>query len=332
MKIARWLLGLGVAGLLIAALLFSGGGDPVEEAAAPVPTAPVEEPAAPAAVAEEPVETDPPPPAAVAPEAPLSGRLQVDGSGRFVPTRHALTWIRSFLLAHRHLPEAEQEARLLEALRAALPETAWPEALDLARRTLAFRQAARKEFSEGSVAPGADLEQRLQWLRELRRAHYGPELAALLFREEEAALELRLAMRRVREDPNLDEEERAARLEGFVAELPEAERRRVERATGHLRLTRDTEELRAAGASEAEIHALRSAQVGEDAARRLAALDEERARWALRVEAYRRERELALGRGVTEIDLEQLREAHFEAAERERVRRLDAISDQRAQP
>jgi hypothetical protein len=92
-------------------------------------------------------------------------------------------------------------------------------------------------------------------------------------------------------DPGLAEEERAARLAAMEAELPESAREARAAATAALTLRRDETRLRAEGASDAEIGALREARFGPEAAARLAALDQARAAWSARVSAYRAERE-----------------------------------------
>ncbi len=270
----------------------------------------------------------PDPAPAVRPRAPAaarSGRLGVDGAGRFVADRDALAWLRSFLYAHRDLEQAELAAALDRALRRALPEDAWPDARNLTARFLAFRAAARAELDDPALAESAGLERRLQWLRELRREHFGPELAEALFAEEEATLRVQLAMRRVRENDGLSPAARRQALDTLEAELPAPVRDTWARVTAPLRLAEEEEALRAAGAGEAEIQALREARVGPAAARRLTALDRERAVWKARVDAYRAEHSARIAGGADPDALRALRERHFEGDERARVERLEAV-------
>jgi lipase chaperone LimK len=95
-------------------------------------------------------------------------------------------------------------------------------------------------------------------------------------------------------------------------------------------LRRDEERLRAEGASPAEIHALRAARFGPDAAARLAALDARRAAFGARREAYRAERARLLAEpfadpAARDAALAALRARHFEGAERVRVEALDRM-------
>lgn len=304
-----------VLALLVAGLWFRG--------------TPAREPAvAPARNAEPVVAPAPlPAPTPTEPSPRLAGRLEFGADGAFVATPAALAWIDSFLFAHRHLPDELRRARLEEALRAALPPSAHAGALDLARRNLAFREAARGAFAEGQSA--GDLDRHLQWLRELRRRTYGAELAEALFADEEATLRVQLEMRRAAERLADDPEAREAALAALAEEWPDEVRERHARTTAPLRLARDTAALREAGASDAEIFALRAERVGPEAAERMAALDAERAAFADRLARYREERAAEIARGASAADLEALRAEIFPPAERDHVARLDAIDAQR---
>ncbi|MCP5059831.1 MAG: lipase chaperone [bacterium] len=206
----------------------------------------------------------------------------------------------------------------------ALPEAAWADAEELAERFLAFRATAQRELNDPALAASGDLERRLQWLRELRRRSFGAELAERLFGEEEARLRVVLAMRRVREDPSLSQEEREAALGALEEEFPTAVRETRARTTAPLRLAQEETALRDAGANDAEIQTLREARVGKAAAARLAALDEERREWDRRLGDYLVERDELLAIGTDPEGLRELRVRHFAEHERLRVERLEA--------
>ncbi len=254
----------------------------------------------------------------------LSGRLQVDAAGQFIADPDALAWLRSFLLSHRHLEAGPFDAALRDAMHSALPEAAWADAEELAERFLAFRATAQRELNDPALAASGDLERRLQWLRELRRRSFGAELAERLFGEEEARLRVVLAMRRVREDPSLSQEEREAALGALEEEFPTAVRETRARTTAPLRLAQEETALRDAGANDAEIQTLREARVGKAAAARLAALDEERREWDRRLGDYLVERDELLAIGTDPEGLRELRVRHFAEHERLRVERLEA--------
>ena len=95
-------------------------------------------------------------------------------------------------------------------------------------------------------------------------------------------------------------------------------------------LAGDRAEVREAGGSAEDVYALREQAVGADAAGRLAALDQRRAEWEGRVDAYRAARsaidaDASLTLVQREAVIEDLRAQHFDESERLRVRALDRI-------
>ena len=258
----------------------------------------------------------------------VDGALLADASGRFVPTPSALHLFDYFLSATGEEGPAAIRARIEREIERQLPTSARAGARALLDGHLAFRQAARALHAGGLDA--ADLDTRHQRLRELRREHYGAATAHALFGEEEQVDRVALALRRVEQDPGLSDEQRAARREALIEELPPAVREAHRQATLPLDLARREDALRAEGASPGQVRALREALVGQEAADRLAALDAQRARWNERVAAWRLARDALLRDAESEParlaeDLERLRAEHFAQAELARVRALDRM-------
>jgi lipase chaperone LimK len=281
-------------------------------------------------------------PVAPTPEpAPLPGSLagsEPDGGlvrgadGRFVPTRDALDLFDYFLAASGEEPDARIRSRIEAAIAARLDDPA--PALELLDRHLAYRAEARELFAD-EFAATLPLERRLQRIRELRRAHFGDELADALFAAEEEGWRVDVERLRVLHDPALAEHERAARLAALEAELPEPVLEARAAATAALSLRRDEARLRAEGATDAELDALREARFGPEAATRLAALDRARAEWDARVAAYRAERERVAAEEPDDAEaraaaLAALRDARFSGAERLRIEALDRLEASRA--
>ena len=261
----------------------------------------------------------------------VDGGLGVDADGHLVVHRDVLATFAYFLSASGEEPDAVLRQRILDHIHAQLDEPAASEAIALLDQYLGFREAVR-ELAQGGEVPH-DLERRLQWLRELRREHFGTEHAEILFGEEEQALRVDLERRLVATDPDLAPGERAARMAALEEELPERVREARRRARAPGDAMHEAEALRAGGASEAEIFAMREARFGPEAAERLAALDAERAAWNARLGAYQAERDALRGeaaeRGLDEAtvsdQLEALRREHFEPDELLRVRALDGF-------
>lgn len=329
--IALW----GVAGAIaLAAWLALRPEDPAQPRAA---RAVLEAPQPTAGAAGGAVAGDAAPPTAAPPphslrDTEVDGELLTDGAGRFVPTPATLAFFDYFLSASGEEGAASLRARIVSGIEARLaPGVAREEAIALLDRYLGYREAARQLVEQEDLAASADLERRLQWVGELRRAHFGAGLAETLFGDEERAVRIAVERRRIAANPALPAAEKTARLAALEQALPEAMRRARESALAPVRLAEEEEAaLRAAAAPEAEIRRLREARVGPAAADRLAELDRRRADWNGRLAAYRAARAIlaadpALDAEARDAALARLREERFRPEERLRVEALDRI-------
>jgi lipase chaperone LimK len=295
------------------------------------PTAPGAAPLAMTAPAAATPATPPPaaPPASLR-DSEVDGALVLSADGRFVATPDAIRFFDYFLSATGEEPLPALRARIEAAIAQRLPPPAARDAVALLGRYLAYRDAAAHIAADPRIAASADLDRRLQWLRELRREVFGAELAATLFGDEERAIEAGIERRRVIADDSLSDAEKRSRIEALEATLPPAERAARAAATLAARLAEQEKLLRESGASESEVRALREEWVGPEAADRLAALDERRAAWERRLADYRAARDpiasdASLGPDAREAALESLRARLFDAPERMRVRTIDEI-------
>jgi lipase chaperone LimK len=257
----------------------------------------------------------------------VDGALRTDADGRFLPGPETIRLFDYFFSASGEEPDDVIRGRIALHVLEHLPPDAAAEAIAVLDRYLSFRRAAR-ELAASERVPG-DLERRWQWVRELRREHFGPELEAALYGEEEARTLVDLERREVLRDQSLSREEREQRLAALEERLPERVRAARRRAEAPLRVRREVERLRESGASEAEVFAARQRAFGAAAAERLAALDRRRADWQERLAAYRSERDALLAdpdlsAQEREAALETLRRSTFAAEELARVRALDA--------
>ncbi len=260
----------------------------------------------------------------------IDGDLTVGADGRFVPDRAALAFFDYFLSATGEEPLAAIRARIEAEVARRLSPAARREAMAFLDQYLAYRAEGQVLAGDAEAAGGADLERRLQWLRELRRKHFGPELAETLFGDDERATEAAIERRRVLADASLGADEKERRLAAIDAALPESVRAARAAALLPATLAEQEKALRAAGGSEGDVRALREKLVGPEAADRLAALDERRAAWARRLDAYRAERDpiardASLDPAARDAALENLRARMFDARERIRVRTIDEV-------
>jgi lipase chaperone LimK len=276
-----------------------------------------------------PIQRDAKPPASLR-DSSVDGELLVDASGHFTPTPRTLALFDYFLSATGEEPAAQLRARIEAEIAKRLPPDAAPEANAFLDRYLGYRDAAAQMANDVQLAASGDLERRLQWLRELRREHFGAPLAATLFGDDERALEIAIEQQRVESDASLSETEKTARLEELELQLPDAAQRARQASTAPLRLFHAEQELRARGGSDAELRALRESMVGPEATARLEERDRARAAWNERLVAYRAERDAiradaALDAKAREAAIEALRAKRFDARERIRVRVIDEM-------
>ncbi len=159
----------------------------------------------------------------------------------------------------------------------------------------------------GRLEASADPKQRLEQLHALRVEKLGAELARAFFDDEERADTWAV--------------ERAALVRSGEA-TPESLAKLDEQLTPEAReLLKDTQELRDAidteGLDADARRKQREDKFGPEAAARLGELDDERAKWNARVEAFRAQKETLDAR-----ELEQVLERDFTEPERRRVRAL----------
>lgn len=266
----------------------------------------------------------PPLPASLAGTA-LDGGFVVDAHGRLVVTRDALDLFDYYLAASGEEPLATIRARIAREIETRLPPDARPAAFDLLERYLAYREALRALHRDEGLAELA-LELRFQRIRELRREHFAAHEREALFAAEEERWRIDLERRRVAMDPDLSSDERAQRLAALDAELPREVREARETTLAALRLREDEAALRARGASDAEIHALRERRFGADAAARLAALDRQRAHWDERVQAWHEERARLVAAGASAEEVATRRAERFQGPELQRVVALERLA------
>lgn len=241
-----------------------------------------------------------------------------DGSLRIdLSLRRLFDWHRAAAGEHDEPTIRRAVAAALAARVAPLPAA---EALTVYDRYVAYLQAsAQLPFEPDPLA-------QFDALRALRIELLGPAVAEAFFAEEEWALEARLLRRRIADDRSSSEAERVARLAAFDASLPPSLRPSPE-----LQQAADADALAAAydaaGIDAQQRWVERAALFGDQAADRLALLDQARDGWQRRVDDYLAQ-QASLQRQATLDDAERRRrlqqwlQQHFDAAEQRRLAAL----------
>ncbi|XXX81775.1 lipase secretion chaperone [Sorangium sp. So ce134] len=212
----------------------------------------------------------------------VDGAVLVDANGDLIVGPELLALFDYFLSATGEEPAAAIKARIAAAIRERAAGRAAEQAIALLDRYLGYREAA----GAARAAQAAEPEERLAALREIRREHFGDEVAARLFGDEEREGEAAIEASRILADATLSPEERDARLAEVEAALPERLREAREAAVRPLVQQAEEQALRAAGASDEELHAHRVATVGPEAADRLSELDRQRSDWRRRLDEF----------------------------------------------
>jgi lipase chaperone LimK len=257
----------------------------------------------------------------------VDGALAVDARGELMVNSEMRRFFEYFFVASGEAPEESIRAEIAAAIAAQLDGDAERRALALLADYLRYR--ARGRTLAAAVARDDDLRGRLETLTRLRHEVFGPDDAAALFSDEEALAAATIEERRILSDRTLSDTQRAQRLDALAAAIPEPVRAARQAATAPFDLARDEAALRAAGGTAEEVQALREGAVGADAAARLAALDQRRAAWQARVDAYRSARdaisESSLDATQREAALAALRREHFSGPELVRIEALDRL-------
>ena len=256
----------------------------------------------------------------------VDGVLTTDASGELVVDIGLRRRFDYFLSVQGEADAAAIRALLRHSL-AELSGDSMRRALAIFDRYLGLQQAMQRMAPhDGSLAGvRAAVEER----NSLRRAWLGQEVAEAFFGFDDHYDAFVLARAAVLADNALSETQRAARIRALRDALPAAMQELIEAPHRPLQLSREVAALREQGASETDILRLREQYVGADAARRLAALDAERAAWQQRYRAYRVARARIDNSGLAEVDKQQaivrLREQHFTVAEQRRVEVLEHL-------
>lgn len=165
--------------------------------------------------------------------------------------------------------------QLQALLEGVLPEAAAQQLTGVVRSYSDYRQAERDFLGDsGGRRVPAD-RSRYRQLLELRRNYFGEELASGLFAEEEIQAPYIMDAMEVAGDENLSGEERARRL----ADLQRQFNRETSRMGSPLArriLAARVQRMRAAGAGEAQVFAVRSEALGSAEAQRLAEAERQR--------------------------------------------------------
>lgn len=260
-------------------------------------------------------------------------RLSTDAEGNLVPTRDLRVLLDFYLANIDQEPLATALARIRAALSQRLKEPAMSQALSLLERYVGYRIALdhlQHELASGVTKTGFDVNvllQRQEQLERVQHEYFDRDEKTAFFREETELDSYTLAKLAIEQNSSLTDSEKQQQIAQLTQQLPETIRVARKRAVIHGDLFQKVEAMKADNASDADLYQLRAKELGEDAAVKLAQLDQQQQQWQQRLSDYQQQKSRILEAGLSESDqiiaVTRLRERLFEGPERLRVRALD---------
>jgi lipase chaperone LimK len=217
----------------------------------------------------------------------VDGAVRLDAQGRVIRDRE-LRRVFDYFLAR--LGERSPE-RIRDDLLAWLQQQSQLDAAARAEVVALFDRYVELQRASAALPRGNDLAQDLQRLRELRVRELGAELALAWFGDEENYANHTLARLETARDASLDAATREQRLANLDAQLDPAQRAIRDDSTAFQQAVADSGQFDADAISAQRRAEQRRQRWGEDAAVRLAELDQQEASWQLRLHAYAQARE-----------------------------------------
>ncbi len=258
----------------------------------------------------------------------VDGALELDARGHFIANKNALRLFEYFFTALGEEPTEVILARIGLQIDALPPEAA-AEAYAFLQQFLDYRAGASEMMLTGGEA--ADFKEAFERVSKLRSEAFGEELAHELFADEERYAQSAFERWEVVRDPDLSEAEKWDRVMEIEAELNPQQRSRIIDSLAPAETARIASLMREEGASDQDVWQLRADALGEEAAWRLADLDEKHKVWNERVAAYNEESEaIKSDPRLSEFEkaslVNELRTTYFDSTEQLRVQALERIA------
>lgn len=225
----------------------------------------------------------------------VDGSLRVDEQGNLITDIQLKHWIDYHLSALGELP-LDQILAMMRAEMDLLAEPAKSQAHQILDNYISYKDQLAEFDQSGQVAELAeqlnfgDMKSRLDWQKRLRREVFSPEVVSNFWGLDEIIDDYTVAKMDIQKS-DLSFEQKQAELEQLEQNLPEEVRQRRSDTSLSVDVETQEQELIESGASESEIYQLRSEKFGDEAAQRLAELDQQQNQWKSRVVAYNHEKQ-----------------------------------------
>lgn len=232
----------------------------------------------------------------------VDGAVRLDAQGRVVRDRDLRRVFDYFLV---RLGERSPE-RIREDLAAWLQQQPHLDAAARAEMLALFDRYLELQRAAAALPRGGDLEDDLRRLHDLRVRELGAGLAHAWFGDDEAYAAHTLARLAAARDGSVDDETRERRLAAIEAQLDPVQRAQRDDSTVFQQAVAESDRFDTDATAAQRRAEQRRLRWGEDAAVRLAELDQQEAGWQLRLRAYAQAREqLFADRALAPAQLEQ---------------------------
>lgn len=278
----------------------------------------------------------------------VDGRLRVDADGNLILDGDVRRLFEFFLNAVGEESAEQIVARIRAYIQSNLPAQAAAQAQQVLDEYLSLRsamdeaqQAAEEEWSVFSASEyrlSADtLRERKQAIRDIRSRHLSPEVDHAFYADDDLFDDHTLAKLAVIEDNSLSPLQQSQRIAALEAQLPAQMQDNIAAATRHQTLTHLENAWQAEQGDLATLRLIRENVVGAEAADRLEQVDQRRATWNNRVSEWLNERDQILNNPALsnldqQMEVERLRQQHFDDRELKRLQSLEHLHDQSILP
>ena len=198
-------------------------------------------------------------------------------------------------------------------------------ALALAHRYVDYRVALGQLRAPADLSDPRTLRNALEARQKVRLQYFDSDEFDALFAQEMTLDQSMLARLEIERNNQLTPEQKRRALQAAEEMLDPAQRALRAEAVVHVGVAQQTAAFNAQGIDESTRHALRSAQHGEEAAQRLARLDQEERDWNARLDQYQQ------ARSSTQ-DAARLRQLRGQLFSPEEQLRIEGALALRAQP
>jgi lipase chaperone LimK len=228
----------------------------------------------------------------------VDGEIIIDDQHNLVVTRRLRDLFDYFLSAIGEEDLATISQRVDRYIRHRVPEPAQSQAIRLFHQYLGYRDAVGQIQEAGGKALDQinpdDIEKQKSAEQQVRLRFFNAHEIQAFFGDSDAFDQYQLRALRIQQNNGLSEIEKARQLAELNAQLPQTMQDDMKTALQYQQLQSMTEAMNNRQASAAELHNMRTNLVGADATARLETLDQTRAAFEQRVNAYLAQRQQVL--------------------------------------